>query len=173
MPQPLRPERVSVNQNVPLPSRLTAVAIAAALIVGLAAAGCGSSSSSSKSTSSTATTALTKAQFLAKANAICTTGNKQLSAANAKLTKNSTQAQIAAAIKTTTIPTIQAQINRIRALGAPSGEQATVTNMLNLAQSDLNKVKSNPTLLAGNTNPFANFAKVAHSYGLTACARNA
>src|SRR5438067_8278811 len=142
MPQPLRPERASVNHNVPLPSRLTAVAIAAALIVGLAAAGCGSSSSSSKSTSSTATTALTKAEFLAKANAICTTGNKQTDAANAKLSKNSTQAQIAAAIKTTTIPAIQAQITGIRALGAPSGDQATVTNMLNLAQADLNKVKS-------------------------------
>ena len=175
MPHPLRPENASVNQNAPLPSRLAAVAIAAALIVGLAAAGCGSSSSnSSKSTASTATTALTKAEFLAKANAICTTGNKQTDAANAKLTKNSTQAQIAAAIKTTTIPAIQAQITGIRALGAPSGDQATVTNMLNLAQADLNKVKSNPALLTtGGASPFADFAKVAHPYGLKACAPNA
>jgi hypothetical protein len=174
MPQPVRPKLTSVNHDVPLPRLLTGAALAATLVVGLAAAGCGSSSSSSsKSTSSTATTALTKTEFLAKANAICTQGNKQTDVANAKLSKNSTQAQIAAAIKTTTVPSIQAQIDGIRALGAPSGDQATVTNMLNLAQADLNKVKSNPTLLAGNTNPFADFAKVAHPYGLTACAPNA
>jgi hypothetical protein len=163
-----------VNQNVPLPSRLTAAAIAAALIVGLAAGGCGSSSSSSKSTGSTATTALTKPEFLAKANAICTTGNNQIGAADAKLGKNPTQAQAKAVVKTTTVPSIQAQIDGIRALGAPSGDQATVTNLLNLAQADLNKVKSNPALLtSGGTNPFASFAKVAHPYGLTACAQNA
>ena len=173
MPQPVRQKLTSVNHDVPLPRLLTGAALAATLVVGLAAAGCGSSSSSSKSTSSTATTALTKTEFLAKANAICTQGNKQTDVANAKLSKNSTQGQIAAAIKTTTVPSIQAQIDGIRALGAPSGDQATVTNMLNLAQADLNKVKSNPTLLAGNTNPFADFAKVAHPYGLTACASNA
>ena len=160
-----------MNQNVSLPSRVTVVAIMAALIVGLAAAGCGSSSSSGKSTSSTATTALTKTEFLAKANAICTTGNNQIAAANAKLGKNSSHAQVVAVVKTTTVPSIQAQIDGIRAVGAPSGDQATVTNLLNLAQADLNKVKSNPALLAtGGTSPFADFAKVAHPYGLKACA---
>jgi ABC-type glycerol-3-phosphate transport system substrate-binding protein len=147
---------------------------ATALIVGLVAAGCGSSSSSTKTTSSTATTALTKTQFLARANAICTTGNNQIAAADAKLSKNPTQAQITAVVKTTTAPSIQAQIDGIRALGAPPGDQATVTNMLNLAQADLNKVKSNPSVLAaGGASPFADFAKVAHPYGLTACAQNA
>jgi hypothetical protein len=170
MPQPLRPKLTFVNHDLPLPRRLTGVAIAATLIVGLAAAGCGSSSSSSKSTS-TATTALTKSEFLAKANAICTTGQKQIDAANAKLGKNSSQAQITAAVKSSDVPSIQAQINRIRALGSPSGAQPTVTNMLNLAQADLNKVKSNPALLV-KTNAFADFAKVAHPYGLKACAPN-
>lgn len=50
----------------------------------------------------------------------------------------------------------------------PSGEQAVVTNMLTLAQADLNKIKSHPVLVA--TDVFADFAKVAHPYGLTACA---
>ena len=129
--------------------------------------------SSSKSTSSTATTAITKAEFLAKANAICTLGNAQINAAGAKLGKNPSQAQITAFAKSTDVPSMQAQINAIRALGAPSGDQATVTNMLNLAQADLNKVKSNPALLTGNTSPFADFAKIAHPYGLRACAQNA
>jgi uncharacterized protein HemX len=170
MPQPLRPKLTSVNHDVGLPRPLKGAAIAAALIVGLAAAGCGSSSSSSKSTSSTATPAITKAAFLAKANAICTQGNKQTNAAGAKLGKSPSQAQVVASVRSTDLPSIQAQIDGIRALGAPSGDQATVTNMLNLAQADLNKVKSNPALLTGTT--FADFAKIAHPYGLKACAPN-
>jgi hypothetical protein len=43
--------------------------------------------------------------------------------------------------------------------------------MLNLAQADLDKVKSNPLLLASNTSPFADFASVAHPYGITECAK--
>ena len=169
MPQRLRPKLTFANTGVPRPSRLTWIAIATTLIVGLGAAGCGSSS---KSTSKS-TTAITKPEFLAKANAICTKGNAQTAAVGARLGKNPTPAQVAAAVKSSTVPVIQAQINRVRALGAPSGDKAKVTNMLNLAQADLNKVKSNPALLQGNSSPFADFAKIAHPYGLTACARNA
>jgi hypothetical protein len=142
------------------------MAIVAMLIVGLGAAGCGSSSSSS----TTSTTAITKTEFLAKGNAICATGNKVLNAVGSKLGKSPTQAQITAAVKTAYVPSIQAQINGIRALGAPAGDEATVTNMLDLAQADLNKIKSDPTLLVSKSDPFANFAKVAHPYGLTRCA---
>ncbi len=74
-------------------------------------------------------------------------------------------------MKRTLAPDIQSQIDGIRALGAPAAEQATVTSMLSVAQTDLNKVKSNPALLASGP-PFADFAKVAHPYGLTACAQN-
>ncbi len=173
MPQPIRPTLTSVNHNVRGPRRLPGPAIAAALIVGLAAAGCGSSSSSSKSTGSTTTPAITKAEFLAKANSVCTQGNKQINQAGAKLGKSPSQAQVIAFVKGTDVPSIQAQIDYIRALGAPAGDQATVTNILNVAQADLNKVKSNPALLTGKTSPFADFAKIAHPYGLTACAQNA
>ena len=68
---------------------------------------------------------------------------------------------------------IQTQIDQVKALGAPSGDEATVSNFLGLAQADLNKLKSDPTILhAGKSDPFADFAKVAHPYGLTACAPN-
>ena len=145
------------------------VVVATALLVGLSATGCGSSSSSSSSTT-TSTTAITKAQFLVKANAICTLGNKTLNKVGAKLGNSPSKAQITAAVKAAYVPSIQAQINGIRNLGAPSGDEATVTNMLNIAQADLNKIKADPTLLVGKKDPFANFAKVAHPYGLTHCA---
>jgi len=156
--------------------KAAAVSLAAALGVGLAASGCGGSK---KSTASTATTpALTKAQFLAQGNAICTEGNQKQKATQKALEKLvgnhvPTEAQIAAYLNGSFAPLIQTQIDRIKALGAPVGEQATVTSMLALAQTDLNKVKSNPKLLVSESHPFRDFARTAHAYGLTACARGA
>jgi hypothetical protein len=156
-----------------MPQRLrlkSTLVITASLAVGLSAAGCGSSSSS---TTTTTTPAITKSAFLAKANAICTQGDAAIGAVAAKLGKNPTQTQIVAFVTKTEVPAIQAQITAIRVLGAPSADQATVTNFLNLAQADLNKVKANPALIAAKASPFHDFALVAHSYGLTACARTA
>src|SRR5690348_7700124 len=93
------------------------VVIAAALIV----AGCGSSSSSS-----TTTTAISKSEFLTKANAICKQGTKTLTAAQESLGRNSSQAQINSYVTGTFIPNVQSQINQVRALGAPAGDEAKV-----------------------------------------------
>jgi hypothetical protein len=168
----LRPKPTFATQEAPVASRLARIAIAALLIGALSAAGCGSSSKSSSKNPTTSTPAITKAEFLAKGNAICTNGNKRTYAAAAKLGKSPSKAQIIAFVESTNVPSIQSQINAIRALGAPSGDEATVTKFLDLAQSDLNKIKRNPALVAANTKPFANFAKIAHPYGLKACAKN-
>lgn len=152
------------GKGVPLPGRVGGMAIAGMLLAGVAGAGCGGSSSAA----STTTPAITKAAFVAKANAICGKPDPLLSAAGAKLETRPANAQIAALVRGTYVPSIQAQITSIRALGVPSGEHAVVTSMLTLAQADLNKIKSDPALVA--TDAFADFAKVAHPYGLTACA---
>jgi hypothetical protein len=138
--------------------------IAGLLLTGLGLAGCGGSGS----TASTSTPAITKAAFVTKANAICGKADPLLSAAGAKLSTQPSKTQVAALVRTTYVPSIQTQITQIRALGVPAGEQAVVANMLTLAQADLNKVKSDPALVA--TDVFGDFAKVAHPYGLTACA---
>jgi hypothetical protein len=155
--------------------RLTgAIALATTLLVGLVGSGCGSSS---KTTTSTATKpALSKAQFVAQGNAICLQGNRQLAAAQKSLESSvgnhpPTPTQVTGYVNIAFAPSIQTQIERIRALGAPSGEQANVTKLLDLAQADLNQVKSKPTLLLRSRNPFASFARQAHAYGLTACAK--
>ena len=164
-----RSEPTLAIKETPPPGRLGRMAIAGMLMVGLAAVGCGgSSSNTSSNTKSTATVAITKAEFVAKANAICSRADPVLSAAGAKLASRPNKAQIAALVKRTYVPSIEAQITGIRALGTPPGDQATVTSMLRLVQADLNKLKSNPTLVA--TDVFADFAKLAHPYGLTACA---
>ena len=161
----LRPEPTLASKGTPPPGRLGGMVIAGMLMVGLGAAGCGGSSSATKSTPARA---ITKAEFVAKANAICATADPVLSGAAAKLASLHTEGQIAAIVNGTYVPSIEAQVTGIRALGVPSGGQATVTSMLRLVQADLNRLKSKPTLVG--TDVFADFAKVAHPYGLTACA---
>jgi hypothetical protein len=140
---------------------------AAPMVVALVAVGCGSDNNSN----STSTAAITKAVFVAKSNAICTTGNQAATAAATKEFGNRrpSQAQFASFAAATYVPNIQSQIDQIRALGAPSGDEATVTKILDTAQTDLNKVKSDPALLGGNS-AFADFKTVARPYGLTSCA---
>jgi hypothetical protein len=150
-------------------SRLAPIAAIVGLAVAAGAAGCGSSSHTATSTSAPA---ITKTAFVTKANAICTHDNAHIAAAVAKLGKSPTKAQITAFAKSTFVPSVEAELNGIRALGAPSGDQKTVTNMLDLAKADLDARKSDSARLLGDPAQFANFADVAHPYGLTDCARN-
>jgi hypothetical protein len=145
------------------------MAIAGLSMLALIAAGCGSSASSSSSTAATVTGPLTKAAFVAKANAICVKGTIQTEKAGSSLGNNPTEQEAAVAVPAKFVPAVQAQIDELKALSVPPGEQATVTNMLALAQADLNKVKSDPKL-AFETKTFADFATVAHAYGLKSCA---
>jgi hypothetical protein len=161
-----RPEPTIASGRSPRPARLRRLAIAGSLIAALGAAGCGSSST--KSTKTATVPAITKTELVAKANAICTSGNGPILAAAAKLAGHPSPAQVVAIVQNTYLPSIEAQIRAINALGVPPGEQAKITKLLELAQADLNKLKRNPALVA--TDVFGDFARVAHPYGLTACA---
>ncbi|MHB8233875.1 MAG: hypothetical protein ACYDHT_04405 [Solirubrobacteraceae bacterium] len=137
-------------------------------------AGCGSSSSGSSASSNTAATAptISKSVFLAKANAICVKGNAASKAARARLGASPSEEQIVAFVRGTEVPAVQAQIDQIRALGAPAGDRARIKKMLDLAQQAVGRVRVVPTILTTGEDVFAPFAALAHPYGLTACAPN-
>jgi hypothetical protein len=145
---------------------------AAVAVAALGIAGCGNGSSSSPSTAAAGTSAptISKSAFLAKANAICVRGNAESKAARAKLGASPTEEQIVTFVRGSEVPAVQAQINQIRALGAPAGDQATVKKMLDLAQQAVGRVKVVPTILTTGEDVFAAFAAIAHPYGLTSCA---
>ena len=160
-----RPQPTVTRRRSSPPARWHRLGVAGLLIAALGAAGCGSST---KSTKTATVPAITKAELLAKANAICTSGNGPILAAGAKLAGHPSSTQVVAIVQNTYVPSIEAQIRAITALGVPAGEQSQITKMLELARADLNKLKRNPALVA--TDVFAGFARVAHPYGLTACA---
>ncbi len=147
----------------------------ATLIVGVCVAGCGSSNSTSTET----TAAISKAEFVAKGNAVCVKGEKaQEAEINAYVKKNGlenkkpSKAQEAELVETVLVPNIQSQINGVKALGAPSGEEQQVSSALELSQQTLEKIEANPELAFGKNDTFAAAGKQLHALGLKQCAPN-
>jgi hypothetical protein len=154
-------------KTVTVLSKLAALASGATLI--LAVAGCGSSSTSSSGTTASTTPAgLTKAEYVAKANAICNATNGPLVATALKLASHPSAVEAGHIIAGTFIPEIKSQLSQIQAVGVPTGGQATITTMDSLLAGDIAKIEKDPAL-AGPA-AFHDFAVVAHGYGLTACA---
>ena len=150
---------------------LAGLALAASLAIAtLGFAACGSGGKATSATVDRTAPTISKSEFVRKANAICAKGNAQNKAAGAKLGPQPTEAQVVAFVKRTEVPAVQAQISALTALGAPAGDQATVANMLTLAQDGVNAVKAQPTIVTTTADVFAPFAHVAHPYGLTSCA---
>ena len=141
----------------------------AGLVAALVMAGCGGSSSSSS------TTALSKSEFVAQGNEICAKGDKEIQQAGKKVFTSSqppSQATQEKFVTDTIVPNIQGQIDGIEALPAPSGDEDQVSAITDAAQSALDKVKSDPSLVTDQSNagdPFAEANKLANSYGLTKC----
>jgi hypothetical protein len=144
--------------------------IAAIVAVGMMAAlvaGCGSSSSSTSTGASEAE--LSTTEFVHQGNAICQAGNKVLNKAASKtFTGGQPTDQQVQAFADVAVPSIQGQIDDIRALNPPADLDAKVSDFLDQAQTALDKVKKDPSLFQGQ--PFADVNKTAKGIGLTECA---
>jgi hypothetical protein len=134
--------------------------LTAILSVGVVVVGCGGGSDH-----------LTKAQFDTQGNAICKKGNQEINkAANQVFTsKRPSQAQIDKWTNGTLIPSVQSQIDQLRDLNPPSADEAQVNAILDEAQTALDKVKKDPTLVQGNSDPFKKANQLAKQYGLATC----
>jgi hypothetical protein len=139
-------------------------------LVLLALAGCGSAAKSTSVAIDSSAPPITKREFVRRANAICAKGNAQSKAAGAHLGTEPSEAQVVAFVKHTQVPGVQAQVDALKALGAPRGDEAIVAKMLTLAQAGVDAVKARPAIVTSGADVFARFASVAHPYGLTSCA---
>jgi FtsZ-interacting cell division protein ZipA len=142
-------------------------AVAIAAIV----AGCGSSDDSASS--------LTKAQFIAQADAICKAGNAEIeSEAEAFEKKNNideneepSTAQKAEVSETILVPNVTNQAEEIRDLAAPSGDEDEISAMLDSLDEGVEEVEANPQapFESKQPNPFGPANKIAEEYGLKVC----
>jgi hypothetical protein len=139
------------------------------LAVALIAAGCGGGGGDD----STSTSNLAKPAWIAKADAICQQGNQEIEqAANEQFGKQAqkpTDEQIQQFTTETAVPSVQSQIDQIRDLGAPSGDEDQVNEILDTVQADIDKAKSATTL---PDDPFADGNALATQYGLKVCGQS-
>jgi hypothetical protein len=148
-------------------------ALAGLAVLAVVVAGCGSSSDDTSSTAS-----LSKAEFVKQGNAICKEGNEKIESEFEKFAKENnlskkkapTEAQLEEAAHKFLIPTITKQVEGLRALGAPSGEEEKVNTLLDDAEEALEEVEEDPSLLSDEKNePFEDVNKEARAVGLTTC----
>ena len=69
------------------------------------------------------------------------------------------------------IPSVQKQVDQIKALGAPAGDEDRSTRSSTDAQAATDKIKADPSLVAanGSNDPFAKANQEATAYGLKEC----
>jgi hypothetical protein len=115
---------------------------------------------------------LTKTAFLQKGNSICTAGTHKINSAGQHsfaTPGRPTEAETVAFARRTVVPTVQSELDQLRALKPPKVDEQRVDEILNRSQAAVNLVKANPRLLGRETaSEKAN--KLAKAYGLTACA---
>lgn len=145
--------------------------LAGVLAIALIVAGCGSSSDDT-------TASLTKAEFIAQADAICKKGNDEIeSEFNAFAKENDikeneepSKEQGAELVETVLVPNVKNQSEEIRDLGAPSADEEEITAMLDALDEGVEEAEAEPeTVFTSKTDPFGPANKIAKEYGLKVC----
>ena len=153
---------------------LLAACAAIAMIVG----GCGGGDDTTDTTASTDSTELTKAQFVKQGNAICAKANEELNKEVEKFFKETglgeKQSPSAAELKKVAeefvTPIVGRQVDELRELGAPAGEEKQVEKILTAAEEGIEKSEEEPeSLLAGENSAFGKANELAIDYGLKTC----
>jgi hypothetical protein len=156
-----------------------AALFAAVLVAIVAGCGGGGSSSSSGDTSGGEEAALTKKQFVAKADAICEAKDEELNKEVEKFVKKEgisesqkpTQDQENELVEKYVVPNIQAQGEEIGDLAAPEGDEETIEKIVSSLEDGAQEAEEDPESITGgnSTNPFETASKEAQAYGMKVC----
>jgi hypothetical protein len=138
----------------------------------LVVAGCGSSGGTESATS------LTKAEFLKKGNAICAKGGEEINKAYEEFSrkhvaggKTPSQALLDEAAAEIVLPVREREVRLLLALGAPSGSEQRVEEMLTAWEEGIEKGEEDPNSLrkAGPEFAFYKSYSMGIDYGLKKC----
>jgi hypothetical protein len=143
----------------------------------LAVGGCGTSDSGGGSTGSRLPLSLTKAQFLKKANAICSRGNEEMARLDVAAWErynpdgrpitDAVSDKVALAL----LPAREKELRRIRALGPPQGDEQYVDRMLDAWQEGIRRGREDHSSLRAGDTDFAFYEaySMGLDYGLVEC----
>ena len=145
------------------------IVCALALAGGVVAAGCGGGNDDESSDTGTQAAALTKEQFIAQGDSICKQSNKEIEAAGQNTQGAPGSPEFDTFVTDVLVPGVQSQIDGIRDLTPPEGDEDTVNSILDAAQKANDEVADDPSSVAGNNDPFADANQQAKAYGFKEC----
>lgn len=145
-------------------------AAVAALV--LTTAGCGGGSGDDSAASSPS-----KAEFIKKADAICSQAAKQTAAEFAAYAKKNQlsegqklkPSQYAEIGETILIPALKRQIAEIEALGAPEGDEDVITSFIAAVNEAIQKAEAEPKAAQSPEKLLAKADKLVANYGFKVC----
>jgi hypothetical protein len=134
-------------------------------------AGCGGDDSSSSANS------ISKEEFIAKANAVCKRSNKRMEVAFAKFLKANrdikkpTDPALQQLVGDVMVPSIKREIEELRALGIPDGDEEKVEAMVSALEEGLETAEDNPKVVTSTSSDtiFGIASRIASEYGLETC----
>jgi hypothetical protein len=137
----------------------------------IAASGCGGSGDADVSTSS-----ISKAQFIKKADAVCTQGNKRMEVAFAnflresKNVKRPTKADYEELVRKVVVPNLEREIREIRDIGAPSEDEDKVGEIVVALEEGLETAEGDPRVaITSSQAVYGISSRLAKEYGLEVC----
>lgn len=116
---------------------------------------------------------ISKAEFVSKANALCTSFSETISKPEVALGPGSTEEQVTTFITDVLVPEFSNTINAIRGLGFPDGDEVALEEMLAETEKVLAELASDPgATLTMLESPFTSVNSKFKDYGLTVCAES-
>lgn len=162
----------------PRPGGAVLALFSAAAVIALSLAGCGGDER----------TAITKTEFIDQANAICLKTSKQIETEFAaygeseaakeaeraqranELTANAANQAAARVTERILIPAMRQQLDELRSLGFPDGDEARAKALLDAFDEGIEKAEARPERAARDgTEAFGKSGRLAGEYGIESC----
>lgn len=113
---------------------------------------------------------ISKPEFIAKADAICTEYNDALEEKTSELASDATEEQVLAFVTDVLIPEFGNMIGEIRDLGFPAADKALLDGLMDETDVVLEQLTQDPaSILTAEESPFASINSQLLDYGLTVC----
>jgi hypothetical protein len=152
------------------------VAVSVAVLVGCGSSGTEEPAARTTTTGAPAATTseagsgtdeMARADFVTRANEIC---REAIEALSGQEPDTADEDAMVAYLSDTFIPSVRQQLDDIRDLGFPPGDEAELAEMLDGADAALDRLEADPaTVLTSGEDPFAEVNDQLNSYGLTEC----
>ncbi|MEA2348093.1 MAG: hypothetical protein QOG62_1880 [Thermoleophilaceae bacterium] len=146
------------------------LSLAGIALLGVFAAGCGGGATETAAVES----GVSKAQFIEQGDTLCGQYDAKIAAAAKKAGKGASDPKW---IEKTIVPDIKAQIDGVRSLTPPAGDEAAITDMLDASDKALKAGEKDPPSLmlssGEDKSPFYDVAEDLAAYGFKVCAQPA